>query len=255
LKQQPLLDKVAIVTGAARGIGYAIAERYSVEGAKVVVSDINEELALKSAAFITEKTGIPAIAVNCDVTDRTSVDAMIERTVAEFGGLDIMVANAGICPFIEFIDMENATWQKTIDVILTGSFNSAQAAARVMLKQGRGGRLIFTTSLSTLSAESRQADYAAAKSGVKMLMASIATSLGKQAITCNAIAPGVIYTEMGAFWWDDPEHQAEFAASNPIPRLGQPEDIAGAAVFLASDDAEYITGSTIRVDGGRLAIG
>jgi NAD(P)-dependent dehydrogenase (short-subunit alcohol dehydrogenase family) len=166
-----------------------------------------------------------------------------------------MVANAGICPFVEFLDLDNATWQRTVDVILTGSFNCGQAAARAMIERGRGGRIIFTTSLATISAGSSQADYAAAKSGVRMLMATMAPALGKHNITVNAIAPGVVYTEMGAFHWDVPEHREEFARTNPIGRLGEPADVAAAAVFLASAEANYITGSTIRVDGGRMAIG
>jgi NAD(P)-dependent dehydrogenase (short-subunit alcohol dehydrogenase family) len=124
-----------------------------------------------------------------------------------------------------------------------------------MIAQGGGGRIIFTTSLATIRASSAQADYAAAKSGVKMLMATMSTGLGRHGITVNAIAPGVIYTEMGAFHWDVPEHRAAFAAENPIGRLGEPRDIAAAALFLASEDAEYVTGATLRVDGGREPIG
>jgi NAD(P)-dependent dehydrogenase (short-subunit alcohol dehydrogenase family) len=255
MKSLPLENKVAIVTGGARGIGYGIAHRMAVEGAQVVLADIDIDLARESAARITEETGRRALAIECDVSLRPAVDAMIARTIAELGSLDIMVANAGICPFVEFLKLDTATWQRTIDVILTGSFHCGQAAALAMIERGKGGRIIFTTSLSTISAGSNQVDYAAAKSGVKMLMATMAVALGKYDITVNAIAPGVIYTEMGKFHWDVPEHRAEFARTNPIGRLGMPEDIAGAAVFLASDDAAYITGSTIRVDGGRLAIG
>lgn len=255
MNPQPLDRKTAVITGAARGIGYGIAHRFASEGADVVVADIDEELARESAAKIEADSGHRALAVCCDVADRESVDNMIERTVSEFGSLDIVVANAGICPFVEFIEMDNATWQKTIGVILTGSFNTGQSAARRMIEQGTGGRIIFITSLSTIKAASSQADYAAAKSGVKMLMATMSTGLGKHSITVNAIAPGVIYTEMGAFHWDVPEHREAFARENPIGRLGMPSDIANAAVFLALDESEYITGSTIRVDGGREAIG
>ena len=140
----------------------------------------------------------------CDVTDRASVDEAVARTEWERGGLDILVSNAGICPFVEFLDLDNAIWQKTIDVILTGSFNAGQAAA---------------------------------KSGERMLMATMSVALGKHGITVNAVAPGVIYTEMGKTHWD------------------VPADIANAALFLALDESEYVTGSTIRVDGGEMAIG
>jgi NAD(P)-dependent dehydrogenase (short-subunit alcohol dehydrogenase family) len=255
MNPQPLAGRVAIVTGGARGIGYGIAHRFAEEGADIAIADINAELAETSAATIRAETGRRALAIACDVTDRASVDATVQRTCAELGGLDIMMANAGICPFVDFLDLDVATWQRTIDVILTGSFHCAQAAARTMIAQGRGGRIIFTTSLATIAASSGQADYAAAKGGVKMLMASVATGLGKHRITVNAVAPGVIYTEMGAFHWDIPENREAFAKTNPIGRLGTPADIAAAAVFLASDDAVYITGSTIRVDGGNLCIG
>ncbi len=252
---QPLREKVAIVTGAARGIGYGIAHRFAVEGAEVVIADINAELGTEAAARIADETGRKTLAIRCDVANRASVDGMIAQTMEQLGRLDIMMANAGICPFVEFLELDVATWQKTIDVILTGSFNCGQAAARVMIEQGCGGRIIFTTSLATLSAGSSQVDYAAAKSGVKMLMATMAGALGKHDITVNAVAPGIIYTQMGAFHWDVSEHREAFAQTNPIGRLGEPSDIAAAATFLASQEADYITAATIRVDGGRMALG
>ena len=255
MNPQPLAGKVAVVTGGARGIGYGIAHRFAVEGASIVLADVLEPLAQESAKRIADETGQRTLAVKCDVSDRSDVDALIAKTVSEFGAIDIMVANAGVCPFVEFMDMDNETWQKTIDITLTGSFNSAQAAARQMVELGNGGRIIFITSLATLRAGTNQVDYAAAKSGVKMMMATMSQALGKHNITANAIAPGVIYTEMGALHWDVPAHRDEFARTNPIGRLGTPADIAAAAVFLASDDAAYITGSTIRVDGGREPLG
>ncbi len=221
----------------------------------MVIADINADHAAESARQIATETGRKAIAIACDVTDQQSVVTMITKAVSELGSLDIMVANAGVCPFVEIMEMDVETWKKTIYINLTGAFITAQAGAKQMVAQGKGGRIIFISSLATIRASSAQADYAASKSGVKMLMATMATALGKQGITVNAIAPGVIYTEMGAFHWDVPEHRAAFAIENPIPRLGMPSDIANAAVFLALDESEYITGSTIRVDGGREAIG
>jgi NAD(P)-dependent dehydrogenase (short-subunit alcohol dehydrogenase family) len=251
----PLQSQAALITGGARGIGYGIAHRFASEGAAVALADINQPQAEEAARTITRETGQPALAIRCDVTDRAAVDAAVARTVQELGGLDILVSNAGICPFVEFLDLDNPTWQKTIDVILTGSFNAGQAAARVMAAAGKPGRIIFITSLATLSAASSQADYAAAKSGERMLMATMAVALGKYGITVNAIAPGVIYTEMGRAHWDVPAHREQFARENPISRLGEPGDIAQAALFLALPESEYITGSTIRVDGGRMAVG
>ena len=251
----PLENKVALITGGARGIGYGIARRFAEEGAVVSLADINHTLAEEAARRITDETGQRALALACDVTDRPQVDAAIGQTVAVLGGLDILVSNAGVCPFVDFLEMDNATWQRTMDVILTGSFNTGQAAARRMVAQGRGGRIIFITSLATLSAAFNQADYAAAKSGERMLMASMAVGLGPHGITVNAIAPGVIYTEMGAHHWDVPDHREQFARENPVGRLGEPGDVANAAVFLALDASGYVTGSTVRVDGGRMAIG
>lgn len=255
MNREPLAKKVALVTGAGRGIGLGIARRLAAEGADIVIADVLDDLAATSAQSIAGETGRRAIAVHCDVADRAQVDAAVARAVSELGSLDIAVANAGICPFVEFLDMDNATWQKTIDVNLTGAFNTGQSAAKAMVEQGRGGRIILITSLATIRAGQNQADYGASKAGVQRLMTVMAMSLGKHGITVNAIAPGVIYTEMGAWHWDVPEHREAFARSNPIGRLGTPADIAAAAVFLASDDAEYITGSTIRVDGGREAVG
>ena len=255
MERQPLENKIALITGGARGIGFGIAQRFAQEGASVVLADVNQSLAEESAARIQTETGRRAIALRCDVTDRANVDAVVAQTVTDWGRLDILVSNAGICPFVEFLDLDNATWQKTIDVILTGGFNVGQAAAHAMIAANTKGRIIYITSLSTLSAGSNQVDYAAAKSGERMLMASMAGALGKYGITVNAIAPGVIYTEMGAFHWDVPEHREAFARANPVPRLGETADIANAAVFLALSESSYITGSSIRVDGGHMAIG
>jgi NAD(P)-dependent dehydrogenase (short-subunit alcohol dehydrogenase family) len=252
---QPLANKVAIITGGARGIGYGIALRFAQEGASVVLADVKQSLAEDSAARITAQTGQHAVALSCDVTDRAQVDAVVAQTVTDLGALDIMVCNAGICPFVEFLDLDNATWQRTIDIILTGGFNAGQAAARAMIGLQRGGRIIFITSLSTIRGGTNQADYASAKSGERMLMATMALALGRHNITVNAIAPGVIDTEMGANHWGIPENRAAFGRQNPRGRLGQPSDIANAAVFLALDESEYITGSSIRVDGGEMAVG
>ncbi len=255
MNPRPLAGKSALITGAARGIGYGIAQRFAEEGASLVLCDINGSANQNSAAKLREEFGCGAIAVSCDVTDRAQVDAAVAAAENNFGGIDIAVSNAGICPFVEFIDLDFKTWQKTIDVILNGSFNVGQSAARAMIAGGKPGRIVFITSLSTISAASNQADYAAAKSGERMLMATMAVALGKHKITVNAVAPGVIYTEMGAHHWDIVEHRDAFGRETPGGRLGEPRDIANAALFLALPESEYITGTTIRVDGGRMPIG
>jgi len=256
MPEQTLKGKAAVVTGASRGIGREIARVYALAGASVVLADIRDELNEKSSREIAEESGSRTLAMHCDVTDRSQVDATIAECTRQFGRIDIVVANAGVCPFVNFLEIDNATWQKTIDVILTGSFNLAQSGARAMIAGGvTQGRIIFITSGSTIQAGGSQVDYAAAKSGVRMMMASMSTILGKQGITANAVSPGVVHTEMGAFHWDVPEHRAEFAKTNPVPRLAQPSDIANAALFLAGDASEYITGASIRVDGGLMPIG
>jgi NAD(P)-dependent dehydrogenase (short-subunit alcohol dehydrogenase family) len=138
----PLSGKTAFVTGAARGIGFGIARRYAQEGATVVLADIDDELNKQSAAKIAAETGSRTLALHCNVADRSDVDAAVARTDEEFGGIDILVSNAGICPFVEFLELDNATWQRTIDVILNGSFNVGQAVARSMVARGKPGRII-----------------------------------------------------------------------------------------------------------------
>ena len=256
MPEQKLKGKTAVVTGAARGIGREIARVFALAGANVVFADILDELNQESARVVAHESGSQTIAVHCDVTNRPEVDATIAGAVERYGRLDIVVANAGICPFVNFLEIDNATFQKTIDVIITGSFNLAQSGARAMIECGvTQGRLIFITSGSTIQASGNQVDYAAAKAGVRMMMASMSTLLGKKGITANAISPGVVYTEMGAFHWDVPEHREAFAQTNPIPRLARPSDIANAALFLADDASEYMTGASIRVDGGLMPIG
>ena len=247
--------KTAIVTGGARGIGLGIAERLVRDGATVYIADIDEAAARASADALSRCGPGRAFAIGCDVSRRASVDQAVQQVLDEQEHLDVMISNAGVCPFVEFLELDNATWQKTIDVILTGSFNAGQAAARAMIQGGRGGRIVFVTSLATIKAGGDQADYAAAKSGERGLMAAMASALGLFAITVNAVAPGVIYTDMTRSRLDTPGARERFAAANPIPRFGEPADVAAAVAFLVSDDAGYITGSTIRVDGGMMNIG
>jgi 2-hydroxycyclohexanecarboxyl-CoA dehydrogenase len=254
MDSQPLLNRVAIVTGAGRGIGRGIVHRFAAEGASVVIADVDADLGTEAAGSIAAETGRRVVSMPCDVADRAAVDALVDGVVKEFGRLDIMVPNAGICPFLPCMETDNATFDRVIDINLAGAFNCGQAAAKKMIELGNGGRLIFITSLATIRPDRNQVDYAASKGGVKMMMSVFAQNLGRYWITANAIAPGVIQTPI-ATYWDDPEHQAEFAGGNPIPRVGQPSDVAAAALFLASDDAQYITGTTIRVDGGREPIG
>ena len=246
-------NQVVIVTGGSRGIGYGIAKCFAGKGASLVIADVDLDAAKKAAAALDGVGATGAIGVACDVTDRAQVSAMVDTAVATFGRIDVLVNNAGICPFVEFMDMTPEVWQRTIDVNLTGAFHCTQLVARKMIARGKGGRIVFITSLAENVSDSHQVDYGASKGGLRMLMVGSSIPLARHGITCNAIAPGMIVTPMTEHHWSKPESQAYAAERIPIGRLGTPEDIGKVAVFLASPEAEYVTGVTVRVDGGHQA--
>jgi L-rhamnose 1-dehydrogenase len=246
--------KTAIVTGAARGIGYGTATCLARKGANVVIGDMNGDAARASAAALAKDTGVKTLGMACDVTNRGQVEAMVAETRRTFGSIDILVNNAGICPFIEVMEMSPEVFTRTIDVNLTGAFHCTQLAGRVMIEQGKGGRVVFITSLAVNVTASAQADYAASKAGLHMLMKSFAIALGKHGITCNAIAPGMILTDMTRHHWEQPG-PAEFIKTRvPAGRIGTPEDIGNAVALLCADEAAYINGVGIIVDGGHQAV-
>ncbi len=246
--------RVVVITGAARGIGYGIAECFAAKGDRLAVADLDLAAAEQAAARLRTEAGAKeAAGFACDVGKRDSVQAMIEAVVARFGRLDVLVNNAGICPFIEVMQMTPETWQRTLDVNLTGAFHCTQLAAEKMIAQGDGGRVVFITSLAENVTGPAQVDYGASKAGMRMTMVGFATALGKHGITCNAVAPGMILTDMTRFHWDKPENAAFLKTRVPVGRIGTPTDIGNAAVFLASPEAEYISGVTLRVDGGHQA--
>jgi NAD(P)-dependent dehydrogenase (short-subunit alcohol dehydrogenase family) len=247
-------EQVVVVTGGARGIGFGIGTCFARKGACLVVADLDVAAANKAANELKTHGAADAIGVRCDVSARSEVEAMIARTVEVFGHIDVLVNNAGICPFIEVMDMTPEMWQRTLDVNLTGAFHCTQIAARRMIAQGGGGRVVFITSLAENVTGPAQVDYGASKGGLRMAMAGFATALGKHGITCNAVAPGMILTPMTAFHWDKPENAAFLKTRVPVGRIGTPEDIGNACVFLASPEAAYINGVTLRVDGGHQAV-
>ena len=247
-------DKVVIVTGGAKGIGYGIARCFAEKGASVVIADANGELGRASAEALAQEYGVRTLAAACDIVERSQVEAMVRQTVGAFGRIDVLVNNAGICPFIHVMDMDVATWQRTIDVNLNGAFHCTQLVAREMIMSGQGGRIVFITSLAENVTGPAQVDYGASKGGLRMMMVGFATALGTHGITCNAVAPGMILTDMTRWHWEKPDN-AEFIKKRvPVGRIGMPEDIGKAVVFLASDDAAYISGVTLRVDGGHQAV-
>lgn len=244
-----LQGKVAIVTGAARGIGRAIAARFGQEGARVAVVDLREIEGRETAAMI-EQGGGEAIFFCADVANSDQVQRMVGAVLDRWGSVDIVVNDAGICPFEEFLEMPEALWDQVLDVNLKGYFLVSQAAARVMVEQGVQGRIIAVSSISAEFGGSQQAHYCASKAGINLLVKSMAISLGPHGITCNAVLPGTVETEINREALSDPTVRAYWSKRAPLGRLGQPEDIAGPVLFFASDDSAWCTGALLVVDGG-----
>lgn len=240
-----LKDKVAIVTGARRGIGRGIAIVLAKEGCNVVVSDINQEDCEKVVEEI-EKGDAKGLAIKCDVSSKKEVDNLISKTIEKFGKLDILVNNAGIFPFVPFLEMTEADWDKVLNVNLKSVFLSSQAAAKVMQK---GSKIVNISSIAAFIGFPALAHYCASKGGINSMIRSMALELAPKKININAIAPGSIDTP-GASEVSNEEVKKQTLAAIPWGRMGSPEDIANIVVFLASDKADYITGQTIIVDGG-----
>jgi glucose 1-dehydrogenase len=247
-----LSNKVAIVTGASSGIGQAIAVAFAREGATVVVDYVGDASAAAETMRLIDAMGAKAIAVAGDVSRADDVHALVQRAVADFGRLDIIVNNAGIEKKTAFVDYALADWQKIVAVNLTGTFLCAQAAARQMIAQGNGGRIINISSIHEDIAFPLNAAYAATKGGIRMLMRTAAVELAPHGITVNNIGPGAIYTPIDADVQSDPKLIAELMAEIPMARWGKPEEVAQLAVYLASEDAAYVTGSTHFIDGGMM---
>jgi NAD(P)-dependent dehydrogenase (short-subunit alcohol dehydrogenase family) len=246
-------NQVVIITGGSQGIGFGIASCFAQRKASLVIADVDGKKA-EVAAKRLRRLGAPdVLPVVCDITRPVQVEAMVKATKKRFKRIDVLVNNAGICPFIEVMEMAPEIWQRTLDINLTGAFHCTQAVAREMIKAGKGGRMIFITSLSENVTGPSQVDYGASKAGLKMTMVGFCTALGQYGITCNAIAPGMIMTAMTEHHWKQPGPAAEIKTRVPMGRIGSPIDIGNAAVFLASPEAEYISGITVRVDGGHQA--
>ncbi|MBW3098284.1 pyridoxal 4-dehydrogenase, SDR-type [Pseudohoeflea coraliihabitans] len=241
-----LAGKVALVTGAAQGIGKAIAERLAADGATVIISDVNTDGG-KAAA---EAIGGKAVAVGADVSDPEAVTALFEE-IAKHGGIDILVNNASIVPFIAWDDVDLAHWQKIISVNLTGTFLVTRAATDQMRANGKAGRVISISSNTFFAGTPNMAAYVAAKGGVIGLTRALATELGQHNITVNAVTPGLIESDGVK---DSPHNNAfEFVEMlQAVKGKGQPAHIADVVAFLASDDARWITGQTLNVDAGMV---
>ncbi|MBY5803343.1 D-threitol dehydrogenase [Rhizobium leguminosarum] len=237
--------KVALVTGGASGIGDAIASAFAAKGAVVGVIDINETVAKSKA----EALGNGAKAFVCDVSNPQSVEAVIAAAQAAFAHIDIVVNSAGVAMLAPAEDLTLEAWDRTIDINLKGTFLVSQAAGRVMLKAGKGGRIINIASQAGTVAIDQHVAYCASKFGVIGLSKTLAAEWGKHGITVNTISPTVVLTELGRKAWDNPRGE-ELKKRIPMGRFAYPEEIAAAAVFLASSGAEMMNGADLLVDGG-----
>ena len=243
-----LKDKVALVTGGARGIGQAIAMTFAREGADIVVADVNLEVAQKTASEI-EALGRKALALEMDVTDYTKVEEGVNKILDKFGKVDILVNNAGITKDNLILRMSQSEWDAVINVNLKGTFNCIKAVSRPMIKQ-RSGKIVSIASIIGLMGNAGQANYAASKAGIIALTKTVAKELASRNVFANAVAPGFIQTEMTAKL---PEAvKAKMLEAIPLAKLGTPQDVANVCLFLASAEADYITGQVITVDGGMV---
>jgi 3-oxoacyl-[acyl-carrier protein] reductase len=241
--------RVAVVTGGARGIGRAIVEKLASLGANVVIGDMLLELAEKTAKEISQVTNTKIIAVNVNVTESKSSSELIECAIKEFGKVDILVNNAGITRDMLILRMEEADWDAVLDVNLKGAFNCTKAVIRPMMKQ-RYGRIVNISSVSGQVGQAGQTNYSASKAGLIGFTKALAREVASRQITVNAVAPGFIPTSLTNDLSD--ELKKSILTATPIGRMGKPEEIAAAVVFLASEEAAYITGQVLAVDGGMV---
>jgi len=248
-----LAGKAAIVTGAGRGIGRAIALGYAREGASVAVNYSRSRDAAEDAVREIRAAGGRAIAVQADVANLDDHERLIDETRAAFGRLDILVNNAGIEINEPVLESKRETWDRTLDVNLKGAYFLAVGAARVMAGSG-GGKIVNISSVHDVEPLRNRAIYSITKSGLLMLVKSLALELAEYGIYVNGISPGAILTDMNRAHLTDPPRRERLLANIPLKRIGDPEDVVGAAVFLASAESDYITGTTIYVDGGLLLL-
>jgi glucose 1-dehydrogenase len=248
--------KTAIVTGGAQGIGLAIAERFVEEGMKVVIADIDDGVG-QDVADRLSKIG-EALYVHCDVADRLDVRNLLAKSLEAYGEIDVLVANAGIVHTADFLDVEEADFDRVIGVNLKGVFLTCQAVAKHMVERVEAGEkpgtIITMSSVNAELAIPNQVPYVASKGGVRQLTKVMALALAKHGIRVNAIGPGTIMTEMVEKVLADDDIRNRMMARTPLGRIGESSEIASIAAFLASDQASYVTGQTLYVDGGRLGL-
>ncbi|MCY3915136.1 MAG: glucose 1-dehydrogenase [Chloroflexi bacterium] len=247
-----LKDKVALVTGGGRGIGRHIALRLADEGADVLVNYASSEAGAQDIAAQIRGKGRRAIAVKANIAQRDEVDAMFERLAADFGRIDILVNNSAIDPVIPFLDMTDEQWDRVIDINLKGTYMCSQAAARLMVKQGNGGNITIIGSMHSMATFPGMLAYASTKGGLNAMTRAMALDLSPHRIRVNCVIPGSIHVEKA--YEVIPNYDPHMIDDQiALGRIGYGPDIAAAVVFMASGDAEYITGTTLNVDGGVMA--
>jgi L-rhamnose 1-dehydrogenase len=245
-----LVGKKVLVTGASAGIGRAAAIGAARHGADVAINYNSDDAGAASCVGEIEALGRRALAIKGDVADPATAADFVARATDALGGVDVFVNNAGICPFHAFLDMPVETVERTFRVNLHGAYFMVQAAANAMVAQGTGGAIVAVSSISALVGGEYQTHYTPTKAGVHSLMQSAAIALGRHGIRCNSVLPGTILTDINKEDLADGEKRARMAARVPLGRLGEPDDLAGPIVFLASDLARYVTGAALLVDGG-----
>ena len=257
MEHRPLRGQKALVTGASSGIGDGVARALGAAGADVVVNYVAQPETAERIAGEIARGGVQAMAIRADVSQETEVEAMIGRMVSEWGAIDILVNNAGLQRDAAFTEMTLEQWNTVIGVNLTGMFLCARAATRVMVKQGvrpevsrAAGKIVCISSVHEVIPWAGHVNYASSKGGVKLFMQSLAQEVAPRRIRVNSVAPGAIRTPINRAAWETPEALAALLKLIPYGRIGLPEDIGRVVAWLASDDADYIHGQTIFVDGG-----
>lgn len=245
-----LEGKTVLVTGASAGIGRAVAIGCARHGADVALNFARDVAGAESAVAEIVRLGRKAVAIQGDVADPQTAHDFVTKAVAALGRVDVFVNNAGICPFHAFLDMPVETFERTMQVNLHGAYFMVQAAANQMVRQGDGGAIIAMSSISALVGGEYQTHYTPTKAGLHSLMQSAAIALGRHKIRCNSLFPGTILTDINKADLSDPQKRDYMEGRIPLGRLGQPDDLVGPTVFLASDLAQYVTGASLLVDGG-----